>query len=98
MDEPSERAVNAAQQWFGFNQPGALTKALAACFDNMLALGRLDGLEEAAKLIEAKQEWAGLGKLSGKRGVSDRIHGNLSGMAYADAIRALIVLLVDRAT
>jgi hypothetical protein len=43
--------------------------------------------ERCAQLVETTQEWSSL--TQNKRGVSDRVPGNMIGLAYADAIRAL---------
>lgn len=49
--------------------------------------GRLEGLKRAADLVDAHEEVTHL--KSGKRLLHDRTAGNMVGLAYAEAIRAL---------
>lgn len=55
-----------------------------------LAAARRDALEEAARVIEQGQETFNAGSLPEGRSLSPRRSGNLSGLAYAEGIRALI--------
>jgi len=48
-----------------------------------------EALRRAAEVVENNQEWMSIGKATA-RGLDTRMHGNQAGLAYADAIRALI--------
>lgn len=77
----------------GFNLPShaswdVMRQALLAALP-ALGMGWREALERAANLVEDNQQTTSSTAQGDTRGLTPRKHGNLDGLAYAEAIRAL---------